>query len=190
MTPAVAQIVALVERCGDDPYDEEIGHRFHAEQSAAAAAADGASESLVAAALLHDIGHLLFMDGGADRPGPGVGDWRHESRGARALAPAFPPSVTRPIALHVAAKRYLVATEPAYAEGLSTGSTASLSAQGGAMDTAECARFEGLPGAADALRLRRWDDAAKERDARVPAFADYVGLLERVVVRHDVGLAT
>ncbi|MGQ0832808.1 MAG: HD domain-containing protein, partial [Microthrixaceae bacterium] len=109
MTAAVAtsidEVLHLYERWGTERYDEEIRQLEHALQTAALAAADGSDEALVAAALLHDVGHLLDLadgDGTRDR----TVDLRHEARGAAYLAALLPPAVTAPIALHVRAKRY------------------------------------------------------------------------------------
>src|SRR5579872_4678681 len=149
---------AFAER-GGDRYGENVSQLEHALQCAQLAAAADAGDALVAAALLHDYGHL-FEGGGdaADRDGR---DAHHEEHGARALRRWFGPEVTGPIALHVAAKRYLCAAEPGYETGLSAASQLSLALQGGAFTPAQCRRFALSPFAADAIRLRRWDDAGK-----------------------------
>lgn len=170
----VAEIVELYDRWASEHYDEEIAQLEHALQSAALAADDGAVEALVAAALLHDVGHLLDLD----RPGSRDVDLRHEDSGAAWLRPLLPVAVTAPIALHVRAKRYLCAVEPDYLAILSPGSIRSLELQGGAMSAAEVAAFEAQPGHADAVRLRRWDDAAKVVGLEVPGLNTYVDLLE------------
>lgn len=174
------EVMGLYEAWGAQLYDEEIRQVDHALQTAALAGRADAGAALVAAALLHDVGHLLAM---ADRSGPRDHsvDLRHEARGAAYLASLFPPSVTAPIALHVRAKRYLVATEPAYAAALSPGSTASLARQGGAMDPSEVAAFESNPGRQDAVELRRWDDRGKVDGLEVPELASYGGLLESLL---------
>lgn len=173
---SVDEVVGLLVQWGAQLYDEEIRQLDHALQTAALAGANGASESLVAAALLHDVGHLLAM---ADRGGPRdrSTDLRHEARGAAFLAPLFPPSVTATIALHVRAKRYLVAVDPTYAAVLSPGSTASLARQGGALPDDEVAAFESNPGWQDAVALRRWDDQGKVDGLEVPDLHSYRPLL-------------
>ena len=134
----------------------------------------------MAAALLHDVGHLLAMEArGHGRP-DAEADLRHEGVGTRWLAALFPPEVTAPIALHVQAKRYRCAVEPGAVAALSAGSRASLVRQGGPMDEAEVARFAALPAAADALRLRTWDDAGKDLDLDPRPVADHRALLERL----------
>jgi gamma-butyrobetaine dioxygenase len=162
-TPAgsVDEVVALFEGWGPHRYDEEVSQLDHALQTAARAGTEGVDDALVAAALLHDVGHLLALrdTGATDRQVDE--DLRHEARGAAWLGRLFPPAVTGPVALHVAAKRYRCAVDPAYLSELSVGSTASLARQGGPMGTEERARFERHPAHVDAVRLRGWDDAGK-----------------------------
>ena len=82
-------------------------------QTAALAVGDGAAPPLVAAALLHDVGHFTgAVTGHQLMAGT---DNRHSDAGAAWLAQWFGPEVTEPVRLHVAAKRYLCAVEPAYA---------------------------------------------------------------------------
>lgn len=168
----VADVTGLYERWGADPYDEEVAQIDHARQTAARAVAAGAPDTLVVAALLHDIGHLLALRG--DPPAP------HEQVGPTFLAGLFPAAVTGPVALHVAAKRYLCAVEPAYASVLSAGSVRSLARQGGPMSPVEAATFEAAPGWRDAVALRRWDDAGKVDGASVAAFDSYLPVLRSV----------
>lgn len=175
---SVADVLALFDGFGRRRYDEDVTQLEHALQVAALARSEAAGDALVAAALLHDVGHLLELrDGGIDDGQVDV-DLGHEASGARWLAPLFPAAVTGPIALHVAAKRYRCAVDPAYHEGLSTGSTRSLVRQGGPMDDIEQARFAAHPGADDAVRLRGWDDGGKVDGVVVDDLDTYVGLLE------------
>lgn len=176
---SIDEVIELYERWGAQRYDEELSQLAHALQTAALAGAAGADDALVAAALLHDVGHLLDLadgEGSRDR----TVDLRHEARGAAYLAGLFSPAVTAPIALHVRAKRYRVAVDPAYADVLSPGSTASLARQGGPMDADEVAAFEANPGWADAVALRGWDDQGKAHDLETSDLASYRGLLTDV----------
>lgn len=177
----VAEVVDLYERYASGTYDEVVTQLDHALQTAALARADGADDALVAAALLHDVGHLLALRDGGVADGDVVDDLRHEARGARWLVRLFPPAVTAPIALHVAAKRYRCAVDPTYHAGLSEGSRRSLVRQGGPMTADEVARFEANPAAAEAVRLRGWDDGGKRTDGLdlVP-LAGYRNLLDRL----------
>lgn len=170
-------VLALFERWGGQRYDEELSQLSHALQTAAHARAAGAADSLIAAALLHDVGHLLDLADGDGQRDRSV-DLRHEARGSSFLASLFPPAVTAPIALHVRAKRYLVAMDPTYHGSLSAGSQASLARQGGPLDAGEVAAFERNACWVDAVALRRWDDAGKEFELEVPPLASYRPLLE------------
>src|SRR5262249_42447394 len=96
---------------------------------------------------------------------------------ARWLAQWFGPDVTEPVRLHVAAKRYLCAVEPGYAMTLSPASVYTLGVQGGPMDEQDARHFAASPYAEAACRLRRWDDAAKNPNARPAAFEHYRPLL-------------
>ena len=89
--------------------------------------------------------------------------------------------VTECVRLHVAAKRYLCATDPDYAARLSAASAHSLQLQGGAMNAAEVLAFESNPFFREAVRVRRWDEAGKVAGMRTRSFADYMPLLQRVV---------
>ena len=169
----------------DQLYDEAITELEHGLQCAALARRDGASDAEVAAALLHDVGHLLVGDL-FPIDAPLEKDWKHEEVGARYLARWFDAEVTEPVRLHVAAKRYLVATDAAYGAGLSPSSVRSLAVQGGPMSAEERAAFEAEPGWAAAVRLRRWDDTGKDPELRVPDFAHWEGLL-RGLARRGVG---
>lgn len=175
---SVDEVLALLEWWGRERYDEEVTQLDHALQTAAHARAEGAEPALVAAALLHDVGHLLVLRAGGVADGDVEVDLAHEARGARWLARLFPAAVTGPIALHVAAKRYRCAVDPAYHASLSAGSVRSLVRQGGPMDDGEKARFERNPAHLDAVRLRSWDDAGKDLAVTVPALASYRPLLE------------
>lgn len=157
-------------------YDEVVTELEHALQCAALAAAEEAPDALVAAALLHDVGHLVLDDNvGLDEEL--AEDHHHEQAGARYLARWFGPAVTAPVALHVAAKRYLCATDPEYLTGLSPSSVRSLALQGGPMTAAQVASFERNLHHADAVRVRRWDDEAKVAGLRTPPFQHYEPLL-------------
>ena len=179
---SIDEVVALYERWATDKYDEEITQLEHAEQTAALAAAAGASDELVAAALLHDVGHLLELEEIADSPRAFETrtDLHHEAVGARYLGSLFPPSVTAPIALHVRAKRYRCAVDSAYHDSLSSGSAASLVVQGGPLSAEEIAAFQQLPGHTDAVALRGWDDGGKIDGLDVPPFESYRPLLDRL----------
>ena len=190
MSPSADTIVPLIAdiltRRGADSYlGEAVTMQQHMLQAARLAERAGAGEALVAAALLHDIGHYMG-EFGEDYIDRGI-DNRHEDAGAALLAPFFPPVVVACVRLHVAAKRYLCATDPVYAATLSPASLATLRLQGGPMTPAEAAAFARVPHAAVAARVRRWDDAAKDPQAVTPPLAHYLPALQRVVDRHAAG---
>ncbi len=160
--------------------DEPVTDLEHALQSAALAAAAGAPPPLVAASLLHDVGHLVTRDH-VPLDQDLTRDARHEVVGARFLARWFGPEVTEPVRLHVAAKRYLCATEPHYVEALSPASVRSLGVQAGAMSPEEVRAFEQEPAYLDAVALRRWDEEAKLPGLDVAPLDDYVDLLASLV---------
>lgn len=149
-----------------DYLGEEVTIGEHMRQAGALAEAAGAAAPLVAAALLHDVGHLRHET-----------DARHGTGGARWLSQWFGPAVTEPVRLHVAAKRYLCATEAGYFALLSAESVRTLARQGGPMRAEQAAAFEALPYARDAVAVRRWDDEAKDPAVTPPAFGHFETLL-------------
>jgi phosphonate degradation associated HDIG domain protein len=170
----VQVIAELLRERGRARYGAEaVSQLQHALQCAALAEREDAPPALVAAALLHDLGHLVADD--EDAAPRGV-DMQHEDVGARYLARWFSPALVEPIRLHVPAKRYLCAVEPGYYETLSFASVRSLLLQGGSFDEAGAERFIAQPYAADAVRLRRWDDLAKD-PAMVTAPLDHFMVL-------------
>jgi gamma-butyrobetaine dioxygenase len=174
----IQQIEDLYKKWGSDAYTELVSQTAHGVQCAVLAEQSGATSALVIATLLHDIGHLADLE---DHSGEYVldEDLEHEASGARLLAKMFPPAVTAPVALHVAAKRYLCAVEPGYLGTLSDVSTHTLHLQGGPMDDGEASRFERLPHALDAVDLRRWDDLGKDPMQDREPFGVFCELLKR-----------
>lgn len=154
---------------------EDVTMAQHMLQAGARAEAAGAPDRLVAAALLHDIGHFHGPLHGTDLM-EGT-DNRHSHTGADRLAHWFGPEVTEPVRLHVAAKRYLCAVEPEYLDALSEASVYTLRVQGGPMSPDDVAEFESNPYAQDGVALRRWDDLAKDTGADTPDFGHFRPLL-------------
>lgn len=177
------QIIAdlFASEGAQDYLGEPVTQASHMLQAAALARAARAPAPLVAAALLHDVGHFTSAICGGDLM-RGT-DNRHSAVGADWLAQWFGQEVTEPVRLHVAAKRYLCAVEPGYLAALSSASLYTLGVQGGPMNVDERAEFEAHPQACSALRLRRWDDAAKDPAAAPPAFGYYRSLLRRLLRR-------
>ena len=170
----IEAIFSLFEEHGAmiDPGDG-ITQLEHALQSASLARKECRGDPLIAACLLHDIGHML----------EGVGGEHHEAAGAAWLSRSFPPAVTEPIRLHAEAKRYLLTREPEYREQLAEASLMSLEFQGGLMSEEELSAFENEPHHAGAVHLRRIDDRAKEPELESPPLESWRMLLARLASR-------
>jgi phosphonate degradation associated HDIG domain protein len=188
----MALILEDIERLyaakGDRMYTgEPVTQLQHALQSADLAERAGASEPLVLAAFLHDIGHLI-NDQGETPTLRGVDD-RHEYVALPFLRGLYDDAVLQPIRLHVEAKRYLCAhgdgrlSGAEYWTALSADSKRSLELQGGIFSLSEADAFIGQPFATDAVQLRIWDDLAKSADASSPPLKRYLGLADRLRLR-------
>jgi phosphonate degradation associated HDIG domain protein len=176
MMTQVDELLELFRTRGQGAYfGEAVSETEHALQAAHLARQANAPDALVAAALLHDVGHLLHHLG-EDFTARGIDD-HHEAAGAAWLDAHFPRAVVDPVRLHVEAKRYLCAVKPDYHSGLSESSRRSLTLQGGPMSADERAAFEQLPYWREAIALRHWDDAAKVPGLEVPGLDSYRNLL-------------
>ena len=179
-------IADIFERRGAESYlGESVTMSQHMLQGAVLAEREGASDELVAAALLHDIGHYT-SEFGPYSPDD-TEDNHHDEAGAKVLEHFFPPVITECVRLHVAAKRYLCATDKTYYGKLSEASRHTLALQGGAMDETEVAAFRRNPFYAEAVRVRIWDEGGKDPQMATPPFRHYVPVLQRVVDRHMAG---
>jgi phosphonate degradation associated HDIG domain protein len=156
----------------------DVNQREHALQCALAAEQAGEGPAMILAALLHDVGHMVHQLG--ENPAADGIDDKHEAIGAKWLKKRLPDSVWRPVALHVAAKRYLCGSEADYFARLAPDSVLSLKLQGGPMSAAEQTAFLAEPFAADAIRLRRYDETAKLAGAQTPDVAHYLALLDNL----------
>ncbi|HEY8357836.1 MAG TPA: phosphonate degradation HD-domain oxygenase [Ramlibacter sp.] len=182
MPLTIDQVVRLYASEGAARYGSEaVSQEQHALQCAFLAERAGATPQLVAAALLHDLGHLLEKreDAGAPR------DDLHEFRALPFLRGEYPDSVIQPIRLHVAAKRYLCAVDPAYRGSLSAAARRSLDFQGGAFSPEDIERFLAEPHAIDAVSLRRWDDQAKIAGRATPGWDHFQRVLERAALQRS-----
>jgi phosphonate degradation associated HDIG domain protein len=178
MAITLADIEKLYKAHGHIEYSGEgVTQLEHALQCAQLAENDGADEALVAAAFLHDLGHLLNMQG--ETPTARGIDDQHQYFAIPFIRPLFRPAVVEPIRLHVDAKRALCALEPGYYEALSEDSKRSLELQGGTYAPADAEAFAAKPYAKDAMRLRRWDDAAKVAGRETPPLQHYLAIAER-----------
>ena len=173
MALTLQDIERLFEARGGEQYSgENVTQLQHALQTAALGEVEGASDALVTAALLHDLGHLLHnLEGTPSMRGV---DDVHQYRALPFLHGLFDDDVLNAIKLHVDAKRYLCATRAGYHADLSADSKRSLLLQGGIFSVAEAATFINQPGAQDAVRLRLWDDLAKDPDMTTPPLSHFM----------------
>jgi phosphonate degradation associated HDIG domain protein len=179
------EVTRLMRKRGGEAYfGEPVSQLEHALQAAWFAAQSNSAPRLVAAALLHDIGHLLH-NLGENVADQGV-DTRHEEAGYNWLLARFGPEVAEPVRSHVAAKRYLCAVDPDYYALLSPASVQSMALQGGPFTEEQVREFERLPWYRDAVHLRHWDDAAKQPGLAVPVLEEYRALLDKLAA-HDGG---
>jgi phosphonate degradation associated HDIG domain protein len=170
---SLADIEMLFARHGAEQYSgEPVTQLEHALQTAHFAEQSDAGDALVTACLLHDLGHLLNHQG--ETPTLRGIDDTHQYFALPFLRGLFPDPV-----LDVDAKRYLCQVDADYYAKLSADSKRSLALQGGVFDGAGAAAFIALPGARDAVRLRQWDDRAKQADLATPSLGHF---LERAAV--------
>jgi predicted HD phosphohydrolase len=182
----VEEIMSLYRGRGDGAYfGESVSMTEHGLQAAYFAQAAGAPPSLVIAALLHDVGHLVeeVPDDLADW----IADAHHERVGGHWLASRFPAEVSEPVRLHVPAKRYLLATDPGYFAKLSPASLITLKLQGGPMSGEEVVRFETERYHREAALVRRCDDQGKVAGLKTPGVSDYRSLIEEWSARKSGG---
>lgn len=170
--PARLDLVSLFVEAGRRAYGESVTQLAHALQCAALARHDRADDEVVVAALLHDIGHLMERE--EDRP-----EHHHGCGGAALVRPFVPARIAWLIEHHVIAKRYLCTVDARYVDRLSPVSRRSYAAQGARLTPEEQLGLETHPWFGDAVRLRRWDDAAKVPGAPCSPLVEYAALLER-----------
>ncbi len=178
----VDEVLTMYARLGGvQVIGEPVRQIEHALQTAWLAEQAGVPPALVAAALLHDMGHLIGVGDGPVGPIPD--DPNHAEIAATFLSSRFPAEVVEPVRLHVTAKRYLCTVEPGYPSQLTQASRVALESQGGLMSPAEAAAFLDNPFAAEALMLRRWDEVAQVPGMATPSCAHFRAALEAVACR-------
>jgi phosphonate degradation associated HDIG domain protein len=177
----------LVERGAQQYGREAVSQLEHALQCAHLAEVAGESDALVAACLLHDLGHLLASESAGGMGSDIASDTDHDDLHQYKLLPflrgVLPDAVLEPIRLHVAAKRYLCQAEAGYFESLSPASVHSLAQQGGTFTDAEAGAFLHQSHAPEAVRLRRYDDLAKVPNCAVPPLAHFLSRLEPLMIQ-------
>ncbi|WP_417453087.1 HD domain-containing protein [Kiloniella sp.] len=170
----------IFHRRGADSYlGEDVTMSEHMLQGAQLAEKAGANDALIAAALLHDIGHYTneFPDDALEK---GINN-HHDEAGAAVLEKFFPPVITECVRQHVAAKRYLCAKDEAYFSRLSDASIHTLNLQGGPMSEAEMQELERNPHLKEIIQVRYWDDEGKDPAVTTPPYEHYAPILQRVV---------
>lgn len=183
MSLTIDDIASLFRSRGHEQYDgEPVTQLEHALQAGHLAEQAGADSALISAAFLHDIGHLLH-DFGPTPTMQGTDDV-HQYRCLPFLRPLFSSATLEPIKLHVEAKRYLCAVDPAYYGMLSEDSRRSLVLQGGIFNPEQVEKFAALPYAQAAIDLRRWDDLAKVNNAPTPGLVHFMTHLIRAYEMH------
>lgn len=181
----VAFLADIFERRGAESYlGEQVTMSEHMLQGAQLAEDANAGDELIAAALLHDIGHYTneFPD---DALAQGINN-HHDEAGAAVLAPFFPKVVTDCVRCHVAAKRYLCATDPGYFGRLSPASVHTLNLQGGPMNDVEVENFRQNDHLDAIIQVRIWDEEGKVPGKTTPPFAHYAPMLQHVVDAHQL----
>ncbi len=161
-----SEIMDLYERFGDEDYDgEPVSQTSHMIQCAMEAMAQGQDEELILGAFLHDVGHLL-KHVEATETMENFGVVNHEGLGADFLKDnGFSDRICAMVENHVNAKRYLVATDNTYQSKLSEASLQTLQWQGGPMYESEIIMFEQHPFFDDIIKVRLWDEKAKDQNA-------------------------
>ncbi|HEY4935606.1 MAG TPA: HD domain-containing protein [Puia sp.] len=172
------EIIHLYTLYGGDEYSgEKVSQLEHMVQSAQLAKAEGFNDEVVLAAFLHDIGHIAEkVTNENSMNNYGIRD--HESIGASYLAVhGFSFRISRLVASHVAAKRYLTLREPGYYDKLSEASKHTLEFQGGPMSDEEADLLEEDPLFREIIQMRRWDEAAKQENQPMPSIDIYRQLI-------------
>ena len=187
MLQQIAEITRIFQVYGASPYGAEaVTHMQHALQCAYLAERANSRPELVAAALLHDMGHLLGCY--AEELPPDADDG-HQTIAPRFLHSLFPDAVIEPIRLHVDAGRYLSAMDSAHWSALSSTSRKNLTARGGPFTASEATTFIRRPYAPDAVALHRWDEQARNPLARTPGWSHFLPMLHRLDTTAQVAAA-
>jgi phosphonate degradation associated HDIG domain protein len=182
----VNEVFSLYEKYGDEDYiGEPVSQLEHMSQAATLAEDEGYDDEVILAAFFHDIGHLC-ADAGEAESMDGMGNVDHEKLGADYLLErGFSERVANLVQGHVIAKRYLTYKYPEYYDKLSVASKTTLEFQGGVMSSDEAEEFELNPDAELIVRLRYWDDMAKEMNIPVNNLAH----LKSLALNHLIGQA-
>ena len=180
----IEKIFEVYDRRGAEKYaDEEVTQLQHATQCGQLARAAGEDSSIVVAALLHDVGHLLADSDLPESCNEDLDD-AHEQIGYDFLLNGFGEKVAEIVRLHVDAKRYLCTKEEGYLQQLSPTSLKSFEDQGGLMAENEIEAFESGQWYNEAIRLRRWDDQAKDANLPLAEVRDFLPEIYAAIAEH------
>lgn len=175
----VAEIFSLYEKYGNEEYGEQVSQLMHMTQCANHAIKEGATDELVLAAFLHDIGH--FLENGQSMEGYGRQD--HDQLGGEYLLRlGFSERMAKLVSSHVGVKRYLTYKDKRYYEELSEASRITLGFQGGPMNAEEAALFEQDSDREECIRIRFWDDLGK--DVELPVLQEDLLRLRQMMIRY------
>lgn len=177
----VEEVFRIYEEHGADDYiGEPISQIEHAVQSAQLAEEQGYDDAVILAAFFHDIGHLCAKKDERNQM-DGYGMIKHEKLGANFLrVRGFSEKIAQLIENHVAAKRYLCFKNPDYYNLLSEASKKTLEFQGGLMSKSEATSFEKNELFELSLKMREWDEQAKEVGKPIPDLS----YLRKMTLRH------
>ncbi len=187
----VHEVFALFEQHGSANYiGEQISQWEHACQAAMMAQWEGCDDEVILAALLHDIGHLLVLNGEEHPQMATCGTMEHEKLGADFLrVRGFSPKVAQLVESHVAAKRYLCFAQPKYYDSLSEASQKTLAFQGGPMTPTEAKQMEQNPLFTTIIRMRSWDEMAKEVDLSLTNVSVFRKMAEKHLLEQNFSTA-
>ncbi len=153
---------------------EKVTMSEHMIQTAMLAEKNSCSTNLICSSLLHDYGHFIL-----ENPDDLVvknKDGKHEDVGYEFLKKYFVKDVIGPIKYHVKAKKYL-AKDETYYKLLSEASKISLELQGGVMSNVEAKKFESNKFFENSIKLRKFDEIAKESGLKIKSINEYENIL-------------
>lgn len=168
----------LYKKYGHNDYlGEPVNQLEHATQCAMLAENEGFPTEVILGAFLHDIGHLVGKDKSLEQMitnGQVIGVQHHDKVGEEYLKElGFPKAITDFVRGHVSAKRYLVYKKPGYYAQLSSASKMTLVHQGGPMTAEEAEMFEKCDAFQAILRMRHWDEQAKDPNVIIDSLDKY-----------------
>ena len=154
-------ILNLYKTKGNTMYDKHISQLTHSFQTMEMALRKGFDEKFQLCCFLHDIGHLLLDENNSNENFL-KDDLKHELMGYNFLKNFLEDEITKPILLHVQAKRFLCTINNEYYNSLSDASKESFKIQGGKMSDEQVKIFRNNSYLNLALTLREFEDLSKK----------------------------